>query len=269
MTGVIVAAGRGIRMGPFTEERPKCMLDIKGRTLLSHSIEALRGAGCAGVTVVTGHLADRIEAAGCALVHNSEYARNNILHSLMYARTRFCDDVVVSYSDIFVEPWVHQCLVGAAGDIVLAVDRDWTGYYAGRVAHPIDEAEKVFVAPDTDGSTGMVKAVGKTLDMSRAAPDVCGEFLGLWKMTRAGARLFRERFETLDRELSPEAPFGEAPRWRQAYVTDLLMDLVRGGVEIRCILVERGWAEFDVTADYQRLASTIRQQRLVSLESDT
>ena len=250
-----------------TEERPKCMLPINGRPLLAYTIDALRQAGCTHVTVVTGHLASRIHAPGCTTVFNADYTANDILHSLMYARADLDDDVLVSYSDIFVEPWVHGRLVDTPGDIVLAVDRDCQGYYHDRISHPVEGAEKAFVAPLPEADMGSVRALGKKLKISDAGPYICGEFLGLWRMSAAGASAFRERFETLDRTLAPDAPFHEAARWRSAYVTDMFTDLLSADVDIRCLLVERGWAEFDVVEDYERLGEIIDTRRLTSLSS--
>lgn len=252
-------------MGAYTAERPKCMLELNGRPLLAYALDALRGAGCADVAVVTGHCASGIHAPGCALVHNADYARNNVLHSLMYARAYLRSDVLVTYSDIFVEPDVHRRLAATPGDIVLAVDRDWSAYYAGRDGHPVAEAEKVFVEPFADGMTGRVRAIGKKLDIAMRAPSLVGEFLGLWKMTASGAERFIERFESLDERLAPLSPFHEAAQWRRAYVTDLFTDLIETGADVRCLLIERGWAEFDLVEDYERLPSIIQQQRLTSL----
>jgi L-glutamine-phosphate cytidylyltransferase len=267
MTGIVIAAGRGLRMRPFTDERPKCMLPVNGQPLLSYTLRALRAAGCDRIVIVTGHLAGAIDAPGCTLVHNGDFEHNNILHSLMFARDAFDDDVLVTYSDIFVEPSVHHALASAPGDIVLAVDRDWRGYYEGRTLHPAAEAEKAYVG-DTDRGPA-VTAIGKHLDPSDPDAGICGEFLGLWKMTRAGAQRFRQRFEAIDARLGPDQPFRAAARWRQAYVTDLFADLIASGDEVRCLLIERGWAELDLLQDYERLPAMIGPQRLFSLESSS
>ena len=264
MTGIVIAAGRGVRMRPHTDERPKCMLPINGRPLLSLTLEALRGAGCDRIVVVTGHLAKSIDAPGCALVHNTDYAQNNILHSLMFAREAFDDDLLVSYSDIVVEPSIHRTLVATAGDIVIAVDRDWRGYYEARVGHPMTEAEKAY-ARVTGRASGVVTALGKYLDAVDPPGSICGEFIGLWKMSRAGAQQFKQCFDAIDARLERVAPFRAAASWREAYVTDLFTELLATGHEIRCALVERGWAELDVVEDYERLPSMIESQRLVSL----
>ena len=249
-------------MRSYTAETPKCMLSVNDRPLIEYSLEGLRTAGCADVKIITGHLGEKIHAPECQRVRNDDYENNNILHSLMYARDCFNTDLLVPYSDILVNPQVYRQLVASPGDIVIAVDRDWQPYYEGRTHHPVSEAEKAFVESGCN-QVGRVTAMGKQLDQSRAASGLCTEFLGLWKMTAAGAKIFRAHFEERDAHLSPTAPFHYAKEWRKAYVTDFLTDLIAAGATVNCLMIERGWAEIDTVQDYERLPAIASGQRLV------
>jgi choline kinase len=244
-------------MGAHGESRPKCLLHIAGRPLLAWTVDNLRRVGCDEIVVVTGHLAAMIDMAGIVKVQNSDYWNNNILHSLMYARDFLNGPVVVSYSDIWVEPSVYGTLMETSGDIVIAVDRDWRAYYEDRTDHPLSEAENVDI---TLGST--VARIGKSLDSADA---IAGEFLGLWRMSANGTKVFRENFEKLEESLDPLSPFQRAAEWRKAYVTDLLQHLVDRGARVDCALVDRGWAELDTPQDYERLPLIAARQNLTTL----
>jgi len=61
MTAVLLAAGRGKRLGDLTAHTPKTLLDIAGSPLISHIVDALAGAGLANFIVVTGYLSDQVE----------------------------------------------------------------------------------------------------------------------------------------------------------------------------------------------------------------
>jgi L-glutamine-phosphate cytidylyltransferase len=257
MRGIVIAAGAGMRMRGLTRNRPKCLLEVAGGTILSHTLECLRAAGCAEIVVVTGHEAAAVTARGIIRVHNADFRNNNILHSLMHARGYFDGPLLVSYSDIWVEPPIYASLMATAGDIVLAVDRDWQPYYEGRSEHPVSEAENVYY---TDH--GGVAAFGKHLAAEAPAGLACGEFLGLWRMSAAGTAKFLSTFEALDARLDKEAPFEQAKKWRQAYVSDFVQHLVNSGYQVGCALVERGWAELDTEQDYRRLESVAKRQRL-------
>ena len=63
MKTIILSAGRGSRLQGLTAERPKCLLDISGRSLLEWQVRALEAAGVAEIVVVTGFGASHVEDA--------------------------------------------------------------------------------------------------------------------------------------------------------------------------------------------------------------
>ena len=259
----MVAAGRGMRMGAAATQRPKCLLKLGGRTLLEQTVGNMRMAGCGEIIVVVGHLAELIaphaQRLGLRTVHNPDFAHNNILHSLMSAREHLSGPLIVSYSDIWVEPRVYSALLDQPGDIVLTADRNWEVAYEGRLDNPASAAEKVCVAED-----GRTLDVGKRVDTARLDA-VCGEFLGLWSMSAGGTRAFVEAFDAVDAQLSPTDPFEEAKTWITAYATDLMRSLMSHGYPITSAIVEGGWAEFDTQEDVDRLPAVAASLRLESL----
>ena len=261
MLGIIIAAGLGSRMGAFTKLHPKCLLPVAGKSLLEHTISNMRLAGCQEIVVVRGHNGRMITCSDVRFVENQDYPNNNILHSLMYARDFLEGDVLVSYSDIWVEPWIHRKLVDTKGDIVIAVDTDWQPYYSGRIDHPIPEAENVYVTAD-----GHVEQIGKHLTAKTDLPGITvGEFLGLWRMSARGCSLFKKTFDDIDTKTQSTEPFQQALEWRRAYITDILQHMVGLGQHIDCAIIERGWAELDTFEDYKRLQGIARRQRLDTL----
>lgn len=59
---VVPAAGRGTRLGALTRDRPKALVEVGGRAMIDIVLDGLGAAGVERVVVVTGHLADRLEA---------------------------------------------------------------------------------------------------------------------------------------------------------------------------------------------------------------
>ncbi len=220
----------------------------------------MRAAGCRELVVILGYKAQTVDSGDAIRVINPDYMRNNILHSLLYARDHLNGPVMVSYSDIWVEPWIHRQLATTPGDIVIAADRDWQGYYEGRTDHPTEEAENVFFDLE-----GRAVQMGKHLRASESATLTCGEFLGLWRMSAAGTARLREAFEEVDARLAPEAPFQQAKEWRKAYITDMMQELINQGDRIDCTVIERAWAEIDTVQDYQRLPAIAEDRRLWTL----
>ena len=85
---VLLAAGRGTRLGTSGEETPKCLLRINGREILDCQLEALAGAGIEDVTVVAGFMAEAVMrhvANRCRVIVNEQYATTDSITSLALA----------------------------------------------------------------------------------------------------------------------------------------------------------------------------------------
>ena len=262
MRGIIIAAGIGSRMGELTSAWPKCMLPIAGKPLLEWTTNALKAAGCETVIVITGYQQERVTLSGIERVENPDYRNNNILHSWMCARKYLEGPVMVSYSNIWVEPRIHSQLAATPGGIVAAVDTDWVPYYEGRTEHPVAEAENMFLDGD-----GKVVSAGKHLRPEDAGGFLCGEFLGLWRMSAAGTAIFTKAFDTIDAELTPDMPFQQAAEWRRAYITDIVQHLVNQGHQVDSGRIERGWAELNTEQDYRRLPAIAARQNMTILQA--
>lgn len=85
---VLLAAGRGTRLGDLSERTPKCLLRVNGRAMLDHQLEALRAAGIDDVSIVAGFEANAVVrhvAGRCRVLVNEAYATTNSITSLYLA----------------------------------------------------------------------------------------------------------------------------------------------------------------------------------------
>lgn len=119
---VILAAGRGSRLGSRSDDTPKCLLPIAGRPLLEHHLDALAGAGIDDVTVVAGFEAGRVAARvghRCRIVVNERYASTNSIVSLHLAAPHVRGDAFlfqnadVLYAPALVRRFVHASRANA------------------------------------------------------------------------------------------------------------------------------------------------------------
>jgi choline kinase len=251
MKAIIVAAGRGRRLGVETDDIPKCMVKVGGRPILHWQLDALAAAGVDDVVIVRGYLGDRIagpSGAGPKLrfVDNPDWANNNILTSLFYAESEMRDGFLFTYSDIVFTHEHARRVAAADAPIALIVDRLWRDAYEGRTLHPVSEAELARVTGT--GAAAVVTRVGKRLV---AADEAAGEFSGLARFAPAGAAALRDVWkEALARGL--DAPFGAAATLRQSYVSDGLNAVAARGVALGAVLVDGGWREIDTEQDLAR-----------------
>ncbi len=187
MKAIIIAAGRGIRLNPLTNDKPKCMLKIKGGTILQHQLDAFHVNGITDISVIKGYKKDAINYLGLKYYINDNYRNNNILNSLFYAEEEMDDEFIASYSDILFGADVVRRLMESEEDIAIVVDEDWKGYYEGRTEHPINEAENVIFDADNN-----VVEIGKIVNNKEA---VNGEFIGMMKCTKRGAEIFKKYWD--------------------------------------------------------------------------
>jgi len=253
MKAIIVAAGRGRRLGVETDLIPKCMVKVGGRPILHWQLDALAAAGVDEVVIVRGYLGDRIagparSAPRLRFVDNPEWASNNILTSLFFAEAEMDDGFLFTYSDIVFSPEHARRVAAAAAPIGLIVDRRWRDAYEGRTQHPVSEAELARLAGDGGGAEPTITRVGKRLV---AAEEAAGEFTGLARFAPAGAAALRAVWaEAGTRGL--DAPFGAAAALRQAYLSDGLNAVADRGVTLGAVLVDGGWREIDTEQDLAR-----------------
>lgn len=105
-SAVILAAGVGTRLAPFSFERPKALLKVRGEVLIERLIRQLREVGVERIAVVVGHMKESLfyleDEFGVSIVVNPDYAvRNN--HSSVWAARRFLGSTYIISSDQYFD----------------------------------------------------------------------------------------------------------------------------------------------------------------------
>jgi choline kinase len=231
---VILAAGRGVRMGG-TE--PKTLMAVgEHRPLLDYLLRGLRSAGLSDLMIVTGFAAARIkdfvsdtwDGEPPTYLFNARYASWGNFHSLRIALDQSPGlDVVVVNSDIVIHPDVFTRVRRTFGDLVLAVQ-----------TRPRLDAEDMRVELDGDRVTSVSKQL--TLSSSR------GEFCGVSLVRPRAARLYLEAATELE--------------WRAqtgGYYEDVY-DAILSRVDARAARVDEGeYAEVDTPQNVESAAAVL------------
>ena len=238
MRALILAAGRGSRVGARTQNRPKCLVEIAGRPLLDLQHSALRGAGIDDLAIVRGYRAEDLALPGFTTFDNPRWAETNMVSSLLSADAWLRDaPCIVSYSDIFYPAETVTRLIATDGDIAITYDPDWLSLWSRRFADPMADAESFRRWPD--GRLREIGAKGGT------ATAIEGQYMGLLKFTPPGWRAIKLYLNTR----------GSAEIDRLD-MTSLLNGLLQTGVEIHTVATAAGWGEVDTETDlelYQEL----------------
>tara|TARA_Y100000589_G_scaffold46082_1_gene38703 strand:+ start:1073 stop:1855 length:783 start_codon:yes stop_codon:yes gene_type:complete len=260
MRGIIIAAGMGKRMQQYTKSKPKCLLSIGKKTILQWTVEGLKAAGCNDIFVITGHKGNEISKLGYKTIENKDYQTNNILHSLFKAKNLFDQELIVVYSDIYVEKEIFKGLALNKKDLVLTVDKSWQEYYVDRSLHPEEQAEKIII-----DNNSKVLEIGKDLIINKSKKYY--EFIGLFKASEKAAAKMKNTFLMIDNKINSKDKFERSGSWSNAYLTDFFQFIINNNIlEINVNIVSKGWAEFDTIEDYNRLNNIIKSQKLISIK---
>lgn len=129
MKVIILAAGVGKRLWPLTQHRPKCLIELGGRTLLARYLDALAGVGIRQAVIVVGYKQDMIRSAVAAdsrgvdvrYLLNEHYQRGSI-SSLWLARTELDDDVLIMDADVLFHREILRRLITSTWPTALLMD---------------------------------------------------------------------------------------------------------------------------------------------------
>lgn len=174
MIGVILAAGMAKRLRPLTDEKPKCLLEVGGKTLLQRTVDAMISAGVKEFVVVTGYRAEMIREfltvhyplSTIHFIDNPDYEHNNNIFSLWLAMQKLHgQEVLLMDSDILCDPEAVR-RVARKTNPALAMQQ-----------HELGEEEMKIVVDEA----GRITEISKTCSPA----DAIGESVGIEKMTPA------------------------------------------------------------------------------------
>ncbi len=234
---LILAASRGAELGELTEQRPKTMLRVRGRPLLSHIVSAYNAAGIKRIAVVRGYRAETVDLPSLAYVDNPDYADTGELLSLAAGLAADADDAMdlfVSYGDVIFNHYILGALAEAADEFVIAVDTDWRetvnrGRAADYVRCSQPHSRRNFY------QQVYLDAAAEDLPEER----IHGEWMGFLKIAAAALPKFR----------AAVARLAAAPANRQAKMLAVLSELMRSGSRVRVIYTTGHWLDVDSLDD--------------------
>jgi L-glutamine-phosphate cytidylyltransferase len=245
MRAIILAAGRGSRMGPLGDDRPKCLVELDGRPLLDRQIAALRRGGVEEIAIVRGYRADMLSSPDLSYFDNERWAQTNMVMSLAAAATWLrSGPVIVSYADIFYRGELVRGLANAPGSLVISFDRQWRDLWTRRFADPLADAETFRI----NGAGELLEIGAKTAKIE----DIEGQYMGMLKFTPPAWSAVEALLSGLD-----------APTRDRLDMTGLLRRLIAGKViPITTFGTDGQWGEIDNPGDVELYQAMIRDGEL-------
>jgi len=228
MIGLVLAAGAGRRLRPYTDTLPKALVPVDGETtIMDISLRNLAAAGLTDVTIVVGYQAGAVEerkdgfeqkyGVKISLVHNDKAEEWNNAYSLWLARDHFAQGALLVNGDTVHPVSVEQTLLANRGPgILLAIDN---------VKKLADEEMKAVFSAD-----GRLTKITKLMDPAEAS----GEYIGATIIEAEAATALAEALQ---------ATFERNP---DLYYEDGYQEFANRGGEIRGAAIgDIPWVEVD------------------------
>jgi len=240
MKVIILIAGIGSRIRPLTNDKPKSLLEVNGKTILQNMLENVQNVGITDIIIVTGYLeeiikvyiAEHFPGLHITYIRNEKYLETNTGYSLMLAKDSVGDDAFIKFdADVIFEEAILEQLIHSPYETALCLDKNINL-----------EAEEVKAIATPEGK---VLEVGKKLDPAKAT----GESIGIEKIGKKAAKLL---FAELERLMEDPA------NWKE-YYDDSYTTLVNQGVSFGVVdITDLKWVEIDTHEDYAKAKETFR-----------
>jgi phosphoenolpyruvate phosphomutase len=237
---VILAATRGSKLEDLTMDRPKCMVDVRGKPLLHRLVGSFNDAGVRELTVVTGYKADTVNFPGINTAENTDFETTGEVASLACSMDALQGECVVSYGDIMFRSHVLNQLLDCEADIAVVVDANWKQERAETTKRTVDLAacSHAYTGDYFDDEVSELTR----LDSAMNEADANGEWIGLAKFSANGSELLRAELDNMKSDGS----------LAKASMNDLFNRLIDSGAKPQVVYITGNWLDVNDAFDLAR-----------------
>ncbi|MCE9664005.1 phosphocholine cytidylyltransferase family protein [Halomonas sp. M5N1S17] len=254
MRAIILAAGQGSRLRPYTNDKPKCMVLLAGKSLLHRQMAVMEMCGISdNIIIVGGYCIEKLDPLGAEVLENARYETTNMVSTLFCAREHMVsgEDLLISYGDIVYEPQVLQAVLDCNAPICVAADREWERLWRLRMDDPLSDAE-TFVMDEKQH----VLELGKK---PRFYDQVHAQYIGLIRIRGDKVSDLVAAYDGID----PDAKY-DGRSFDNMHMTSFIQQLIDGGWLVKACLVENGWLEVDTVRELDTYAHLAEEGELNS-----
>lgn len=249
MKVIILAAGKGTRLGKLSNGKPKCLLKINGNSLIERNIYLFNKANLEPI-IVTGFEKEKLNFLNVLTVFNPEFETTNMLWSLYKAKKYMHKDFLVCYSDILVNFNQIIQLKKFNNGIGLLIDKDWLEYWKLRFSNPLDDAESLKLSRN-----GNITNIG---EKEKNLKDIQGQYIGFFKVSGI------ERLNFLNKLITYCENENTRHLAQKAYLTDFFQLYIKDKYKIKALITKGGWVEIDNPYD---IKAAFKSGRLEVIEN--
>ena len=238
---IVLAASRGDKYAELTENRPKAMLPINGKPLLSRLTDRFRKANVKKIFVVSGYKSQSINVPNINLVENVDFESNRELASLNLARTHFNEDMIILYGDLLFRGYVLKGLLESKRELTVVVDS------SKRSKEQEGDNDFAFCSVEDNRELWGQDVLLERIDTKpeHKGRDCSGRWVGMVRVNGAG----RDWIETAIDELKSLSTFDNLD------LGHLLNKIIDNGHPIRVIYIHGHWLNVNSLRDLEHARS--------------
>ncbi|MCH8079102.1 MAG: phosphoenolpyruvate mutase [Proteobacteria bacterium] len=235
---IVLAASRGYALGELTEDKPKVMLSIGGKTVLRHLLDEFKNQNINRVALVAGYKPDAIDTSGLDLHINKDYATTGELVSLVEVVNEFHDDMIITYGDLLFRSYILRDLLENDGEIVAVIDstvenENYSGSpdyaYCSQIEDRTIFKQDVFLNHVSEGK-----------ESSPEAPS--GRWIGMLRVRGQGRQWIEEAIDDLKTQ----------ENYKQMSLADLLNQVIQLNHPVKVHYINGHWIDINALVDIDR-----------------
>jgi len=239
MKAIILAAGRGSRLGNYTKKIPKALVDINGKSLIERQIHLFQKNGITEIFIVRGYMKEKFNLDNIEFIDDDGYANHDQLGSLITAQEKISGEVLILFADlVFDENILHQIL-DTNEDISLALDLDWQRNYDGQKNNQFPALAEI--------ENNRIIRLSEKEDLVRN--NFCGEFFGILKLSSRGSEILNE---IIDKNKNYKNQFHDSASFNVAKLPDIIQEIIGSDIIVRPIFIQGKWIEIDTPKDLEK-----------------
>ena len=242
MKAIIIAAGEGSRMGKLTQNIPKPLVMVNGKSIIERQISILKKNGILDIIIITGPHHEKFNFEKIRYIRDKNFLEHDQLGSLISAKKEIGGDVIILFADIIFENTVLTKILESKSDISIAVDMNWARTYTSKPDGSFDKADKVRFEQEN------VSRIFKTMTEADKKFEI-GEFIGLIKLSKNGSKQLVECYEKIQNV--HKGKFHDAISLEKAKLVDILQELIENKIRIDAIPITGEWCEIDTEEDLE------------------
>ena len=243
---IILAAGEGIRLRPYTLNKPKCMVEFNQTPIIDRILSVALFNQINEIVIVSGYneeiLKNHLSNKNIRFYTNAMYNTTNMLYSLFCAESEMNDDIIISYGDIIYKNEILKKPIDDQSPISVVVDKEWRELWSLRMEDPLKDAETMKIGKD-----GNIIELGKK---PTSYNDIEGQYIGLIKIKKEALQKIIQFYKSLDREV-----FYDGKNFNNMYMTSFIQLLIDKVMPVKPVFIEGGWLEIDTVEDLHNYKS--------------